>query len=243
MGGTTLRMVVYDILGDLKQVYSSAELTPFKVYYWTLVFADRLRKQHIEKIDSGAFVYRFDNIPVLVDSITGRNYFELPAAIYDFDKDDGIDYIIYPPTMDLSLPMFASGNFVRTTVAKAQRLYFREDERPSPANPYYYRQNKYIYLLGVEEINLRFVEAGLKTTLDPASLTTDIDAPFDFPSDLIPVLKRQLLDIGRFVLQIPADLVNDGAAFESKNFPQQKISSVNDPSMNPQYQDRGYQPE
>jgi hypothetical protein len=224
---STIRMVVFDLLGDLKQVYSGAALTPFKVFYWVMVHADRLRKLHIEKIDSGAYVYRFDNIPVLVDSITGRNYFELPAAIYDFDKDDGIDYIIYPPEIDLSLPTFASGNFVRTSVAKVQRLYFREEERPSPANPYFYRQNKYIYLLGVEEINLTSVEAGLKTSLAPAALDTDIDAAFDFPQDLIPVLKRQILDLGRFILQIPADLVNDGAAFDSKNFPTQKLVSVN----------------
>jgi hypothetical protein len=243
MSGVTLRFVVYDILGDLKQIYDDAQLTPFKVFYWVMVFADRLRKQHIEKIDSGAFVYRFDNILVYIDPITGRNYFELPAAIYDFDNDDGIDYITYPPTMDLSLPMFSSTTFTRTTPGKAARLYFREEERPSPGNPYFYRQNKYIYLLGVEEINITKIEAGLKTTLDPASLTTDIDAQFDFPSDLIPVLKRQLLDIGRFVLQIPTDLVNDGASFDSKQFPQQKIASVNDPSMNPQYQGNGNQSE
>ena len=224
----TIRYVVYDILNDLQQIYDDAKLTPFKIFYWVMVHADRLRKLHIEKIDSGAYVYKFDDIPIEVEASTGRNRFELPAAIYDFDKDDGIDYIIYPPDIDLSLPTFASGNFVRTTIAKAQRLYFRADERPSPANPYFYRQNKYIYLLGVEEINLTKVEAGLKTSLAPASLTTDIDAAFDFPQDLIPVLKRQILDLGRFVMQIPADLINDGAAFDSKTMPTQKLVSVND---------------
>jgi hypothetical protein len=225
---STIRYVVYDLLNDLQQIYDDAKLTPFKIFYWVMVHADRLRKLHIEKIDSGAYVYRFDDIVVSVDPVTGRNYFELPAAIYDFDKDDGIDYVIYPPEYDKSLPMFAASSFTRTTVSKAARLYFREEEKPSPSNPYFYRQNKYIYLLGVEEINLTKVEAGLKTSLEPASLTTDIDAPFDFPQDLIPVLKRQILDLGRFVMQIPADLINDGAAFDSKNMPTQKLVSVND---------------
>ena len=225
---TTLRMVVYDLLNDFKQIYDDAQLTPFKVLYWTLVFADRLRKQHVEKTDSGAYTVRFDNVPVKVDPVTGRNYFELPAPIYDLAKDGGIDYVSYPPDMDLSIPMWGSVVFTRTTVPNVMRLYFRDEERPAPNNPYFYRQNKYVYLLGVEEINLTKIEVGLKTTLEPASLTTDLDTVFDFPQDLIPVLKRQLLDIGRFVMQIPSDLVNDGAAFDQKQMPQQKISSVND---------------
>lgn len=233
----TIRFVVFDLLNDLKQIYPDAALTPFKIFYWTLVHADRLRKLHIEKIDSGAFTYKFDNIPVEVEAITGRNRFELPAAIYDFDKDDGIDYLTYPPEIDMSLPMFASATFTRTTPGKAARLYFRQDEKPTPANVYFYRQNKYIYLLGVEEINLTKVEAGLKTSLAPASLTTDIDQPFDFPQDLIPVLKRQILDLGRFVMQIPADRINDGAAFDSKTMPTQKLVSVNSDQQQ-QYQDQ-----
>ena len=232
----TIRMVVFDLLSDFKQIYDDAELTPFKVYYWTMIFADRLRAQHVEKRDSGAYTYRFNNVSVLVDSTTGRNYFELPGPIYDFDKDSGIDYVSYPPEMDLSMPMWASVIFTRTTVANVMRLYFRDEEKPSPANPYFYRQNKYVYLLGVEQINLNKVEIGLKTTLEPASLTADINQPFDFPQDLIPILKRQLLDIGRFVMQIPSDLINDGAAFDKAQMPQQKISSVDDQNVPQQYQ-------
>lgn len=232
----TIRMVVFDLLNDLKQVYSGSSLSPFKIFYWVMVHADRLRKLHIEKIDSGAYVYKFDDIPVEVEASTGRNRFELPSAVYDFDKDDGVDYLCYPSEIDLSLPAFAGVTFTRTTPGKSARLYFRKDEKPSPQNPYFYRQNKYIYLLGVEEINLTKVEAGLKTSLAPAALDTDIDAPFDFPQDLIPVLKRQILDLGRFVMQIPADLINDGAAFDSKNMPTQKLVSVNSDQQQDQNQ-------
>src|SRR5674476_84560 len=197
----TIRMVIYDLLNDFKQVYDDASLTPYKVFYWVSIFADRLRAQHIEKRDSGAFTVKFDNVPVLVETTTGRNYFELPSAIYDFEKDGAIDYVSYPADMDLAIPMWASVVFTRTTVANAMRLYFRDEEKPGPQNPYFYRQNKYIYLLGVEEINLTKVEVGLKTSLAVADPNTDIDLPFDFPSELLPVLKRQLLDIGRFVMQ------------------------------------------
>jgi hypothetical protein len=235
MSGATIRMVVFDLLNDLKQVYDDARLTPFKVYYWTMVHADRLRKQHIEKIDSGAYVTKFD-VDVFVDPVTGRNYFDLPAAIYDYDGDGGVDYITYAPGFNLAFPMFAGTTFTRTAPGKVARLYFRKDEVPTPANPYFYRQNSRIWLLGTEQINLRALEAGLKTTLDPANLNVDLDAPFDFPQDLIPVLKRQILDIGRFVLMIPQDLKNDGAAFDSKEIPTNKIVSVNDIDQTQQQQ-------
>jgi hypothetical protein len=229
----TYRYVVYDILNDLKQVYDDADISPFKVFYWVCTFGDRLRKQHIEKRDSGAYVSPF-TIAVAVEPINGRNYFVLPSSIYDFDKDNGIAYIAYSPKIDLSLPGFSSTTFTRTTPSKAARLYFREEETPSPSNPYFYRLSDRIYLLGVEQINITEVEAGLKTTLDPSSMTMDIDDEFPFPTDLLPLLKRQILDLGRFALNIPNDKINDGAAWDSKVMPTQKLISVNDPDLQQQ---------
>jgi hypothetical protein len=234
----TIRFVLYDLLNDLKQTVDDSQLTPFRVYYWMCIFGDRLKQQHVAKYDSGAYITRFDNVPVLVDSITGRNYFELPSSVYDLDKDNGINYVSYPPDMDLSIPMWASVIFTRTTVANVMRLYFRDEEKPAPNNPYFYRQNKYVYLLGVEEINLTKVEIGLKISFGPADLTVDIDQPWDFPVHLLPLLKRAIMDIGRFVLQVPLDLENDGASFDSKAMPQQKIASVNDQNEQQLYQDQ-----
>jgi hypothetical protein len=226
----TLRQVVYDLMGDFKQLYADAEFTPYKILYWVLVHADRLRKEHILKIDSGAYTYPFI-VNVLVDPINGRNYFELPAAIYDMDGDEGVDYICYDPAIDMDLPTFASNTFNRTTPERAVRLYFRDEETPSPSNPYFYRLNSRIYLLGTEQINLTSLEVGLKTTLNPNDVDMDIDQPFDFPQDLIPLLKRQVLDLGRFVLQIPRDLTNEGIPISNKGMPAQKLVSV-DPQTN-----------
>ncbi len=229
----SLRLVVYDILNDLKQIYDDADLTPYKVFYWVMIHADRLKKQHMEKIDSGAFSTPFI-LTVNVEPDNGRNYFTLPASIYDIDKDGAIDYITYTPAVDLSLPTFASVTFTRTTPSKAGRLYFREEETPAPDNPYFYRQGDKIYLLGVEQINLTEIEVALKLSFDPTDTTIDLDDEFDFPSDLIPILKRQLLDMGRFVLNIPKDAINDGAGFDSKVMPNQKLISVNSPDLQQQ---------
>ena len=239
----TVRHIVYDILNDLKQIYDDADLTPFKVFYWVCIHADRLKKQHMDKIDSGAYVSPF-TLAVTVEPSNGRNYFVLPSAIYDFDKDGGVDYITYSPDIDLSLPGFSGVKFTRTTPSKARRLYFREEETPSPSNPYFYRLSDRIYLLGVEQINITEVEAGLKLSFNPVDPTLDIDDEFQFPSDLLPLLKRQILDMGRFVLQIPSDKINDGAGFDARvqqQVPNQKLISVNSPDLQQQQtQEDGY---
>ena len=206
----TIRQVVYDLLGDFKQIYDDAEITPYKMLYWVIIHADRLRKLHSDKIDSGAYVTPF-NLVVSVDPVTGRNYFELPSAIYDMDKDSGIDYITYAPDVDKHLPVMASVQFTRTSPEKMRRLYYRKEEIPTPSNPYFYRLSNNIWLLGVEEIHITAVEAGLRLTLNPNDVNMDIDQPFDFPQDLLPVLKMQVLNMGRFVLSVPKDLSNDGS--------------------------------
>ena len=224
----TIRQVVYDLLGDFKQLYDDAEITPFKMFYWVMVHADRLRKQHIEKIDSGLYVTKFD-VVVHVEPNTGRNYFDLPGVIYDMDKDNGISYITYDPAVDLSIPTFGSVLFTRTTPEIARRLYFRASETPTPNNPYFYLQSKKVYLLGIEQLHILSLETGLRLSLNPNDLTVDIDQPLDFPQDLIPILKRQILDMGRFVLTVPRDLSNDGSPLlDAKGMPTNKIVSVAD---------------
>lgn len=232
----TYRHIVYDILGDLKQIYDDASLTPYKVFFWVLVHADRLKKQHLVKIDSGAYVKVFD-LPVYVEPFNGRNYFILPGSIYDIDKDGAISYITYKPDIDVSLPALASVKFTRTSPTKLQRLFFREEETPAPSNPYFYRLNDRIYLLGVEQINITGIEVGLILSFDPAASGLTLDDEFEFPPDLIPTLKRQILDMGRFVLNIPVDNINNGAEWDSKEMPTQKLISVN-----PQSEDYDNQP-
>lgn len=250
MAGVTLRYVVYDLLGDLKQIYDDADLSPFKVAYWVMTFADRLRKQHIEKRHSGAYLTRFDNVPVLTDTVNGRHYCVLPAAVYDFDEDKGIDYITYTDEWYLGfsttiapdfIPEFTNVTFTRTSPSESARLYFRADETPSPENPYFYRQGDRLYFLGTESLDgFSSVELGLMTTLDPTNVSLDIDQPFEFPSDLLPLLKRQILDLGRFILMIPGDLKNDGTGLQSQQMPTQKLISVNPVEDNQNNEQNGY---
>jgi len=201
----TLRHIVFDILRTVKENHPDAAVTVAQCAYWVIVRADRLRKVHIGQMSSGAFLSTFLDLETLVDPDTGRNYFVLPAAIYDFDDDKGIEYITYQAQIDLNDPVFTSTQFTRTTIPRTRRLYMSEDERPTPSNPYFYRSGDRIYFLGVEQIDLLKVEVGLFTTLLPVDATLDLDEVFDFPSELLPQLKAEIVAMGLFIVKLPKE--------------------------------------
>lgn len=100
------------------------------------------------------------------------------------------------------------------------------DEKPSPANPYFYRAEDRLYLLGIECINPCGIELGIYTDVDPD--TCDLDEEFPLPTELIPILQRYVMDLGRFVLMMPNDRINEGNADMSiSNVPKSKLISVN----------------
>ena len=79
------------------------------------------------------------------------------------------------------------------------------------------------------KVPVKEVELGLKTTL-PQINDVDLDAPFDFPNELLLILKRQVLDLARFALQIPEERINNGEnVVDPASVTNQKIVSVNDP--------------
>jgi len=225
VNGVTYRYVVYDILRDFKQRYSQAEISEYQLLYWILIHADRLRKLHIEKRDSGEYIGIFD-VAVSIDS-NNRKYITLPSRVYDFNEDRGIAFISYEQRSTDAIPIFSQVTFGRTTPAISKRLQYREEEVPSPDNPYFYRVGDVLPFLGVEDVPMEYVEVGLYTTLNPTDLTLSLDDYFDFPQDLLPLLKRQVLDLGLWALNVPKDMINDGADSRAP-VQQKKFVSVND---------------
>ena len=231
----TYRETCYDIYSILRSNFDDTEITLNHIFFWVRIYGDRLRVQHDEKIDSGLTTLIFSSIPVLIDPVTGRKYIVIPASIYDLDGDSGIEYLSYNYQVDMNA--FTYVTFSRTEPGFAQRLYWTEEEKPSPENPYFYRAGNNIYLLGLECIDVRFLEAGLKTSV-PA--TCSLDDEFVFPPELLPILQRQILDLGRFVLQIPADRTNDSDySLQNQQIPKTKIistASITDPTQQVQTQ-------
>ena len=221
----TWRNVVYDLWTNLKQAFDDADITLYHVQYWVSVHATKLLSQHIDKRDSGAFLTVYNNVHFLVDSDNGRKYIQLPANIIDYDKDGGIEYISYGACIDDCTPAFTSVTFSRTSPAASRVLYYTEDEKPSPSNPYFYRVGDRVYLLGLECVNPCGLELGLYLTLSPD--ICDLDEEMTLPEELIPVLIRQVLDLGRFVMAMPTDRINEGSSEPAGQVPTSKLISVN----------------
>ena len=181
----------------------------------------------------------FAGVPVEVfpqtnnpNEIKNRKYIKLPACIFDYNKDGGIEYLSYyvEDFQENCPPPFTNQTFTRTTPGSSQRLYFSRYEKPNPKNPYYYRAGENIFLMGIECVNVKSVEIGLYTTFKPITdPDLDLDQVFDFPEELLIQLKRQVLDLGRFVMIIPEERVNDGNDNKvGAQVPTNKIVSVNE---------------
>jgi len=220
------REVVYDIHTMLKQHYDDADISLTHVAYWCSVTANRLLSQHIDKRDSGAFLTMYPTIQVYVDPTTGYKYFELPSRIFDYDKDDGIEYLSYDYSVDDCLPPFTSVTFTRTSAAASKRLYWTEEEKPTPSNPYFYRIGERIYLLGLQSISITQVEGAFYQTIDPYPSVLNDDFPF--PDELIAILNKHVFDLGRFVLIMPRDITNDGTGQETQTAMPKMTSVKND---------------
>jgi hypothetical protein len=235
MSQTILRTVVDDLLKDFKQQFDDKRLQRAQVAHWIIMIGNRLLSQHISKRDSGAYLSIYAGVPIKVATanlnpniIKGRKYIELPTCIFDYDKDGGVEYISY--YMDKQEancpPPFTRQTFTRTTPGDVQRIYMSEYEEPKAKNPYWYRAGNNIYLLGLECVNPKEIEIGIYSTLKPITdPNIDLDGPFPFPEELLIQLKRQVLDLGRFVMVIPEERVNDGVDTQ-KPMPTNKITSV-----------------
>lgn len=242
MSQTLLRTVVDDLATDFKQVFDDKQIQKSQIAHWVIMLGNRLLSQHIAKRDSGAFLNIYVNVPIQVVNVSSnpniiknRKFIELPTCIFDYDKDGGIEYISYYVD-DLKVgcpPPFTRQTFTRTTPSDAQRLYMSKYEEPSPINPYFYRAGQSVYLLGIECVNPKEIEIGIYSTIKPITdADIDLDAPFPFPEELLIQLKRQVLDLGRFVMVIPEERVNDGIDSENvQQAPLSKLTSVNELSQ------------
>ena len=204
------RRIGDDLLTTLKSKYDDANIILAHVIYWMQIYGDRLLMQHQQKKDNTTYVQNF-HIPanMIIPDWRNEKYFILPQDIFDYDADNGIEYITYYDGLRYI-------DFNRTTPGAVARLYYTEEERPAPDNPYFYRMkdlNKQdgIFLLGFECINVPDLDIGLRTTLTGMTLC-NLDDPMPFPDELIVILQNQVLNIGKFITLTPQDRSNTGTA-------------------------------
>lgn len=215
MAQATWRYVCEDILTMLKKTNASSDLGLSQVQFWASSIANRLRYQHIAKMRTGRYLNIFSGIPIQnvgVSSnpnvVKNRKLFVLPAPVYDYIYEKGIDYICHQQDGNCP-PEFVNQNFQPTSPSKAARLYFSPYEKPSPKNVYFYRVENIVYLLGLEFANVYTLEMGLYTTLDMKSNLVDLDSDCDLTEQHLTILRQELLQLGSFAFAVPKDRVND----------------------------------
>lgn len=224
----TLRTICSDIALDLKQDKDDADIPELQLWYWALIVADRLRMQHIIKRRSGAFLTTFV-LPVDRQApFANRPFVTLPASIYDYDLDAGVESLSYYRE-DECRPDFIRVNLSRTSPGELRGREMSVYQSSCNGNPKFWREGDRLYLVGVDA-ELENVEAKLYTTLPDIS-NVNPDQPLDFPKELILPLKMEILRMGRFVLALPGQyLTNDGTnrPAEQVNLAPQ-TASVNSP--------------
>lgn len=223
----TYRSVAYDILEIFKQQFDDKEFQIPHIVFWIQTIANRLTAQHSKKFMTGAFSSTFDNILIqkattssVPDTIKDRKFVTLPENVFDLENDKAIQYISYElNTGCAERPAFTSVFFQPTTVMKAYRLEYNPYESPKPSNPYFYRVKNKVYLLGIECIDVPSVEMCLLTAQDPTDVC-DIDDEVRLPDELVPILRAEILSLGRFALQIPRERINEGSDMTTQRITQ-----------------------
>lgn len=213
----TYRYVIYDLDKSFNAAFDDADFTLNQIMYWVMVVANRLRLQQTITTNTDLFTSTFNNVAVQTD-IKGRKYIDLPAQIMDLPNNAGVVYITYnEETCGCEGPAFAQVWFQGVNLGSVQHLYLDEYTKPSAQNPYFYRIGDHvdgvkvnrIYLLGLECVPVVDVEIAIKATLDPKQVCS-LDDEIPLPDELIQELMMQVLQLGRFVMLMPKENINDG---------------------------------
>lgn len=230
MAGYTYRVVVYDIWQSLRQNFDDGELTIAQVLYHVAISANRLKYQHLNKEYAeskdigGDYLRVYSGVPVTVSTtsanpnlIKNQKYIILPARLIDLPRDGGIKFITYDH-LDPNC-CFGPYQVLFTRVRpgfEVQRLYANPYEAPSEANPYFYTVEDEsgngirIYLLGLECSSIEKLQIGCYAYTTVKDIT-NLDEVIDLPEHLIEQLKYNVFSLGRFILSIGQDSINDGA--------------------------------
>ena len=205
---STYRYAIYNILTGLKSAFPDADISENQAFYWYATTANLFRKRHLQTTYTGAYLTKFAGVPVLKDG--ARQYIVLPASIYDLVNEKGIEYISY------DLPNNTPAAFTQTffqfvKAAEAHRLYYSPYERPTPKNPYAYRESSRVYLLGTEHVSLKTLEMAIYAAIDPRITVANLDEQTGLNEEQESQVAMEVLNLGRWVLSIPTYRVESGS--------------------------------
>lgn len=234
----TYRNLAYDLEKSLKKNFDDSDLTFSQIVYWIIVIANKLRTQQYQLTNTDLFTSTYSSIPVQLDN-KGRKYIDLPHQIIDLPNQRGVKYIAYTfGDSDCDGPSFAQTFFQPTFTGQVQHLYLDEYTKPNPKNPYFYRIGQdhngvsidRLYLLGIEKVEVEDLEVATLSTLDPKTIV-NLDDEVPLPDELVIDLMAQVLQLGKMILMIPDERVNQGSDSPQGGIPN---ASFQAPQQQPQ---------
>lgn len=212
------RYVVSDLEKSLNQAFDDADITFNQILYWVQVVANKLRSQYYRLKKEDSYISTFYPVTVHTDD-KGRKYIDLPVQILDLKHEAGIVYITYNfDTCCCGGDPLSQVNFQPTHPSKLRLLDMDPYTKPGPKNPYFYRIGdkvngvsvNRVYLPGLECVDVKDVEIGILASMDPRQVC-DLDDNIPLPDELIHDLITEVLQLGRFVMMVPDERLNDGA--------------------------------
>ncbi len=246
----TYRFMAYDIITQLKKNFDDADITLNHAIYWIQVAVNKIKFQEIETPDRerGEYLSVFAPVTVQIDNdLKRRKFIDLPTQILDLNNLNGIEYITYNlETCCCAGPEFAQVRFWPTTPRNALRIHQDAYEKPKPDHPYFYRIGHKIgnldvdrlYLMGLECIDVSDVEIGILSALNPADIC-NLDEEVPIAEHLVQQVMLEVLQIGRFMMLIPKDRINDGE--DQTQAPQIQVPNIQAAEQEQQQQTRTQQ--
>lgn len=215
----TYRYAAYSIQTTLKQNFDDADLSIQQIVFYLNVMINRLKYQHLKKdtLKTGAYLTIYDSI--VVTPVAGYSYFTLPAHIYDLPHDKGISFIAY---QRLRKGEWLTTNFTRTTADRVHRLRLDAYEKPTSANPYFYRVGNIIHLIAEDTLNITRVVAGIYGAISSA-LQYNLDDEMPILEEHVESLLYAALNLARFSTVVTPDRDNDGSDTTDKINNLQKV--------------------
>lgn len=216
----TYRFAINSILKSLKNKTDDADITEAHALYWIGVVANKYMAKDLEKGKrSGAYLSIFNSVTVHKDENLQQHYIDLPRGLIHIDHDAGVEFITYNrKTCCCSGPAWAQTNFSGTTAGALETLYGDKYTKPTTKNPYYYHVGGSVdgvnvdrlYLDGTWCIHLKDVKIGIYAAVSPKDIC-DLDDNIPVKSKYDDTILREVMTLGRFMLLIPEERVNDGA--------------------------------
>lgn len=240
--------IIDDVLYTMGFDVDDALLHRVNVGYNLGLVIDRIKRQRLEKelrspLGSRGVTNELTTyiVPIEHDStLNNRSYFVLPSNVYDIRINGGVGYIAYAAGSGCR-DALVGRHFTLASPSEMNMLQGHGLQQPAPENPYYFRARintttgivtDRVWLYG-PGATVSDVEVGLYLTT-PSVDALDPDAEVDAPEDMLYLVKRMMLDLGRWALLVPGQrLKNDGREFApytgTQPFQPPQNVSVNDP--------------